>query len=144
MYARGGNQPLAYKMNYKPAVHDTVMVTKNEIGKDESYWGRSRYQGVVLAVSDTKITLKNESGETVEVSFQLEKYTIEITPLSEIEFADNIRRKIKDLKHRIQGLQDDLAEAEAWEVTYETKVTLLGKLLKILKMAKEALGYDRG
>jgi arginine decarboxylase-like protein len=117
------------------------MVTKNEIGKDDTYWGRSRYMGVVLAISDTEITLKNEGGEMVEVVFNLEKYNIEITPLSEIEFGDMIRKKIKDLREAVKSRQESLAEAEAWEVVYETKVTLMGR---ILKMAKEALGYDRG
>lgn len=120
-------------MDYKPAVHDTVRIVKNEKGKEENYWGRSVYTGVVMSANEEEVTIKNSNGETVDVPLQLEKYNITIDPFSEIEFEEEIEKSLKVAQQRIQEYIDAEARIRAWQLVYTTKVTLLGKLFKMVK-----------
>jgi hypothetical protein len=113
-------------------IHDCVVVVRNHKNEDKYYYG-GRTPGVIMELGKEKFAVKTACGQTEEFAFVQEEYTLEVLPLSEVEFANLITKEIKDQERHLDEKIEELETVEQWQKDFRMEVSFLGKLMRFIK-----------
>lgn len=114
-------------------IHDVVMVKRTYTDPDKSWYG-GEYIGVIIALDEESITIKNERGDEATYKKGVDgDYTTTISLYSEIEFRNKIEKAIKSQNNYIDQALEKLDEITKWQHDFLNDVSLFARLTRWFK-----------
>jgi hypothetical protein len=117
--------------NFK--IHDVIKFEQWETEKGPDYWGKDKCTGVVMAIGEHSLSIKDDKGETIEYRLKPETHTVEVSHYSPIQFGEDIEKAKQSIQREITRLEESLVLVTAWQVVYTAKISWFDNLIRHIK-----------
>lgn len=115
-----------------PKLHQCISIDRRHKDQDKSWYG-GEYVGVVIEVSENKVTIKQSNNTDSSYDFSDEDYTTNWSQYSEIEFESKINDSVKSQVNRIKTSEEDLEDMMKWQHDYVHRYSLMQRLVAFVK-----------